>query len=140
MITERNTADALMALCLEDAGFDFGRPDPRLAWVAFQHFAVRTLPGLFTVTAGYFCEHFPDRDDGLWLGFMRRLEEPSGSGWSVGCLFSVDVPQDLWGVNERHWWWEEHGKLEEWRATVEGMRVFERCLTLSGWRWEGFSE
>jgi hypothetical protein len=125
---------------LQGAGFDFDHPDSGLAWVAFQRFAVRPLPGLVTVTVGFCCEHFSDRDDRLWLGFMRRLEEPSGTGWSCGCLLSVVVPQDLWGVDEANWWWEEHGTVEEWRATVEGMRAFLRCMTLSGWRWEGYSE
>jgi hypothetical protein len=140
MVTDRRNADALMALSLQDTGFDFGRPEPRLAWAAFQRFVVQPLPGLVTVSVGYFSEHFSDRDGDLWLGFMRRLEEPSGSGWSCGCLFRVAVPQDLWGVSEANWWWGEHGTLDEWRATADGMRVFQRCLTLSGWRWEGFSE
>ena len=140
MTADRSEADVLMRLNLQEAGFDFDRPAPRLAWAAFQRFAVRPLPGLVTVTVGYFCEHCDDRDDNLWLGFMRRLEESSGSGWSCGCLLSIAVPPDLMGVHEAFWWWQEHGTLEEWRATVVGMRSFQRCLTMSGWRWEGFSE
>ncbi len=140
MTSERGAADILIRRYLQRTGFDFDRPDPRLAWAAFQRFAMRPLPGLVTVTVGYTSEHFSDQDDKLWLGFMRRLEEPSGSGWSCGCLFSVTVPQDLKGVNESYWWWAEHGTLEEWKATVEGMRAFRKCLSLGGWCWEGFSE
>ncbi len=140
MIADRSEADALMRLDLQETGFDVDRPTPRLAWAAFRHFAVRPLPGLVTVTVGYFCEHCDDRDDKLWLGFMRTLEEPSGSGWSCGCLLSIAVTHDLMGTYERFWWWREHGTLEEWRATVEGMPAFQRCLAMSGWRWEGFSE
>jgi hypothetical protein len=112
MTADRSEADLLMRLYLQEAGIDFDRPAPSLAWAAFQRLAVRPLPGLVTVTLGYSCEHCDDRDDNLWLGFMRRLEESSGSGWSCGCLLSIAVPPDLMGVHEPFWWWQEHGTLE----------------------------
>src|SRR5947209_8373320 len=56
----RGVADAMMRLCLREAGLDFDRPAPMLAWAAFPRFAVRPLPGSATVTVGYFSEHFSD--------------------------------------------------------------------------------
>src|SRR4051794_12613277 len=104
MSTDRSEADAVMRVYLRESGFDFDRPALGLAWEAFQRFLVRPLPGLITVTVGYFCTLDEARDDKLWLGFMRRLEEPSGTGWSCGCLLSIAAGQDLMGADERLWW------------------------------------
>ncbi|WP_165252711.1 hypothetical protein [Paludisphaera soli] len=137
MFPEREEADALMRRLLQERGFDFDRPDPGTAWAAFLDFVVRPLPNLETITIGYECEHDAGRDGTLWLSFMRRVTEPSGSGWDCGCLLSLDAPPELWNVGESWWWWEEHGTIEEWRADVEGMRSFPICLAARGWRWEG---
>lgn len=138
MSVDRCEADDSMRRDLQELGFD--RPAPGLAWTAFRRFAARPLAGLATVTVGYFCEHVADRDDTLWLGFMRRLEEPPGTGWSCGCLLRTTVPRELTGVNDALWWWPEHGSLDAWRAAVEQRQALQKCLLVEIWRWAGFSE
>ncbi|PWT83530.1 MAG: hypothetical protein C5B58_06435 [Acidobacteria bacterium] len=137
---EREIADEMMWRCLVEAGFDTARPDPRLAWSAFKRFVVQHVPRVHTVTVGYECNPLADLDEILWLSFMRRVEEPRGLGWSCGCLLSIQVPTELSGITDSYWWWSEHGTLAEWQSMVESRAVFQRCLALGPWRWEGLSE
>jgi len=137
---ERAAVNRLMELRLQEVGFIFDKPSLRVAWAAFRSFAPVPLAGLSTITVGFSCDNADYRDDVLWLSFMRRLEEPSGLGWSCGCLFSIRVPEDLRGIADKNWWWPEHGGLDDWAAAVEAMPAFQRCCALDGWRWEGFSE
>lgn len=136
----RNEADTLMERLLVGRGFDFAVPSLPAAWLAFTDFARSPLAGLRTVTIGVeFCQ-FDDRDDVLWVSFMRRFEEADGSGWSCGCLLSRTSPSALVRVQESRWWWAEHGTLEQWISEVEQMPAFVATSALDGWHWEGLSE
>jgi hypothetical protein len=137
---ERDLADDMMRRCLREVGFDMDRPDLHLAWSAFKYFIVQDVPQVQTLTAGYECNNQPDRDEILWLSFMRRVEESAGIGWSCGCLLSIQVPMELQGVGDSCWWWPEHGSLPEWQTAVESRQVFQRCLAPGPWRWEALSE
>lgn len=43
------------------------------------------------------------------------------------------------GASTSHWWWAEHGSLDEWFRVVEAMPVFVRCLEIQEWHFEGYS-
>jgi hypothetical protein len=124
---------------LTQSGFSFDRPDPQPAWAAFKRFAATPLPGLEPFAASYECFHVDDRDDVLWLSFMRRFD-PVVSPFACGCLFSRPVPPELLSVNASDWWWPEHGTLPEWFSQVEQHRTFKLATALPGWRWEGFAD
>jgi len=136
----RKMADTLMQQLLLEAGFDFRHPNALSAWQAFKVFVQRPLSEGTTVTFGFECEQASDRDNTLWLSFMRHIEEADQSGWSCGCLLSRDSPPDLLGVHDRLWWWPEHGTINQWAADVEMNAIFEHCMNLDSWKWEGFSE
>ena len=110
------------------------------AWSAFQQFVRAPLDGVVTVTVGIELSQAGDRDGILWMSFLRNVEEPDGSGWSVGCSLSRRTPPELADVQESRWWWAEHGTIEQWISEVEAMPVFAACVALDGWRWEGFSD
>lgn len=132
--------DELMRRELSRAGFDPAHPQPAVAWEAFKSFLGQPVPGQKTITAGFTCSNYPDRDDVLWLEFARNLEdEESGVGQNCGCALTCRAPEDLMGAATSHWWWEEHGSLDEWFRVVEAMPVFLRCLEIQGWRLEGHS-
>jgi hypothetical protein len=131
--TERVMRDLLLG-----GGFAFDDPDPRRGWEAFKVFVRTSLPGLETYTVGYECLHVDDRDDVLWLSFVRRFHPDTGVP-DCGCVFSRAVPVKLWAVNDFNWWWPEHGTLAEWFSEVERMRTFGVCTGMAGWRWEGFA-
>jgi hypothetical protein len=139
-------ADDLMRRLLTEAGLDFDRPEPRVAWECFKRFVRLPIPGVSTLTVGFECSQADDRDDVLWLAFVRRFEEPAGHGcggigWSCGCLFRLTAtPPPMLGANDAHWWWAEHGTIEAWAEEVERRPTFARCPALDGWAWEGFSE
>src|SRR5262245_40519920 len=103
-----------MRSCLLATGFDYAQPDPKVAWAAFQNFAVQPLDGTVTVNVGVEIYHAADRDDVLWLEFARTLEDANGTTWHCGCLLSRPVPVELIGVSEEFWWWAEYGPLSEW--------------------------
>lgn len=127
---------------LSEANFDFAHPDPRIAWECFKRFAALSIPQLTTITIGFECLQYDDRDDVLWLSFVRQFEEPAtadGAG-SIGCLLRRTAPPEMIGKRAQNWWWAEHGTIEEWAADVERMPSFRRCLALDGWTWEGISE
>jgi hypothetical protein len=130
--------DAEMDRCLREVGFVPERPDPALAWEAFKAFVGRPLAGLTTITVGYECFNVDDRDDVLWLSFVRQVEDAAGMGWGCGCVFSRAVPKEMSGVSKGDWWWAEHGTLAAWIAGVEASASFRACVGLGGWRWEGF--
>ena len=136
----RDRADERVRRALEAAKFDFARPDPRVAWQAFKVFATEDVPGLTTTTVGYSAYHASDRDSVLWLFFARTFEQADGVGWHSGCLLSRPVPSALHGVDDEHWWWAEHSTLAAWFAAVEQNRVFQECVSLPDWEWQGFSD
>ena len=136
---EVEKSEKLMRNYLIQTGFDFNNPKPYLGWTSFKRFAALPVSNVKTVTIGFECINYSDRDDVLWLSFMRRFESPD-FGWSCGCLFSTSVPDDLKDKSESLWWWDEHGTLEQWTADVEAISSFEICMNLKNWKWEGFSE
>lgn len=129
----------LMHQLLLEQGFDFKDPSPRMAWSAFIQFINTPIVGVRTTTFGVAFSQYDDRDDILWLSFMRRMEM-GGIGASCGCLMSRYVTQGFIGLQQSNWWWAEHGTVEEWIAEVEHMPAFNGLLTLSDWQWQGFSE
>jgi len=133
-------ADSEMRALLDERRFNFDQPSLPIAWSAFTEFVRHPLEGLDTDTFGVEISQFDDRDDVLWVSFMRRVQEPDGSGWSCGCLLSCTTPRELVGVQESCWWWAEHGTIEQWISDVERKRAFAAVTTLNGWNWEGFSE
>jgi hypothetical protein len=136
----RDQADKLMQQLLIEAGFNVNAPQASVAWHAFKTFVERPLSEGDTVTFGFECNQYGDRDNVLWLSFMRHITVRNGSGWSCGCLFSRIRPPDLQDVHDRLWWWPEHGTIDQWATDVERRSTFVRCLELDGWKWEGFSE
>lgn len=134
----RQSAEDEMRAALDGVGFDYGRPDPQVAWWAFLDFIGRPLPGLTTATIGVTCYNADDRDDVLWLEYVRELEGPGEVGQLCGCVLTRTVPAELRGVSRNHWWWAEHGTIAEWGAYAQEMPEFAACLELVGWKWEGF--
>jgi hypothetical protein len=130
-------AELLMQQALGAAGFDSEAADLGVAWETFRKFAEMPLRPLQTATVGYECFHVDDRDDVLWVMFVRQVEDDAEIGWQIGCVFSRPVPAELWGIAESNWWWREHGGFAEWVAEVEGMKGFRACMAMGGWRWEG---
>jgi hypothetical protein len=126
--------EVLMCDLLVRRGFSTEEPDILLAWDAFTEFAAAPIPSMPDFCVGYVCFHESDRDEVLWLEFVRQNE----AGVRCGCVFSRVVPKELWGVSESWWWWPEHGTLADWVARVELMTGFNICPYLSGWEWEGF--
>jgi hypothetical protein len=136
----RELADSAMQRSLVERAFDFNRPSLQIAWSAFTEFIRMPLDGLTTVTFGAEFHQFADRDDVLWVNFMRRIQELDGTGWSCGCSLSRVAPRELRGIQQSRWWWSEHGTIDEWMSDVERMRPFAEVVVLEGWKWEGFSE
>jgi hypothetical protein len=136
----REQPESVMQGLLIDRKFDFDRPSLAIAWTAFKEFIRLPLEGPITVTLAVEFSQFRDRDDILWVSFMRELRDPDGVGWSCGCLLSRRAPRELVGVGQGRWWWPEHGTIEEWISDVEQMDVFGAVIALDGWRWQGLSE
>lgn len=125
---------------LRRAAFDFDRPRLDVAWQAFKAFIRGPMSGHRTVTIGVACEHYGDRDNILWLEFVRQLEDEStGIGENCGAAFTCVVPPDMINFSSRNWWSAEHGTLEGWITEVESMSDFKRCLAIKGWTWRGYS-
>jgi hypothetical protein len=139
MLLER--ASEAMRRLLADAGFDFGRPDPRVAWTCFKAFASVPILGVTAHTVGFECIQYDDRDDVVWLSFLRDVGGPDETDvrWQVGCAFSRIAPPHLRGASAANWWWPEHGTLDAWARDVERMAAFRDCVSLDGWKWEGVS-
>ncbi len=136
----RDQADSAMQRSLVERAFDFDKPSLQIAWSAFTEFIRLPLDGLAAATFGVDFSQFDDRDDVLWVSFMRRFQEPDGTGWSCGCLMSRTAPRELLGIQQSRWWWAEHGTIEQWISDVEHMHLFTEVVALGGWKWEGFSE
>ena len=136
----RDRAEEYARQFLTAAGFDFTSPSPRVAWDAFKVFAAADMPEPSTVTIGYEAYQAADRDRELWLSFVRSVESGGGLGWHVGYVLSCTAPASLVGVHDANWWWGERLSLEAWFAEVESNRVFQECLALPAWTWEGFSD
>jgi hypothetical protein len=136
----REQADSIMKRSLVKRNYDFDRPSLPIAWAAFTEFIRVPLQGLTTVTFGAEFSQFRDRDDVLWVSFMRQVQESDGIGWSCGCLLSRLAPRELVGVEQGRWWWAEHGTIEQWISEVEHMAPFTVVIALDGWKWEGLSE
>jgi hypothetical protein len=136
----RERIDERVRLALSAAKFDFARPDPRLAWQAFKAFAAENVPELTTTTIGYSAYNASDRDDVLWLSFVRTFEQHDGVGWHAGCVLTRSVPSSLRGVDDQGWWWAENLTLDAWCSEVEKNPVFRECMTLADWTWSGFSD
>ncbi|MCP4106085.1 MAG: hypothetical protein GY749_11190 [Desulfobacteraceae bacterium] len=135
---EHIDSEKLLNNYLSELNFRFDSPNPNIAWSAFQRYISEPHPEIdaITITIGYECLHVWDRDNILWLSFMRRLE----GFYSYGCLLSIEVPETLTAVSDSNWWWAEHGTRSEWCKDVQKMSSFQICMQLKGWCWEGFSE
>jgi hypothetical protein len=107
----REQPESVMQGLLIDRKFDFDRPSLAIAWTAFKEFIRLPLEGPITVTLAVEFSQFRDRDDILWVSFMRELRDPDGVGWSCGCLLSRRAPRELVGVGQGRWWWPEHGTI-----------------------------
>ncbi len=129
-----------MQQLLEEQGFDFKNPSPVLAWSAFTCFIRIPIDGVRTTTFGIQISQQDDRDDILWLSFMRRLDEQGGIGTSCGCLLSRPTTSEFKGIQKSNWYWPEHGPIEQWITGVEQMPAFARLLAMNGWQWQGFRE
>jgi hypothetical protein len=96
-----------MRSILVEASFDFARPDPRLAWECFKRFIHLPLPGVSTTTISFECMQVDDRDDVLWLSFMRHLEQ--GEYGLCGCVVAFET---------------ENRKLEKSKKTENVPNIF----------------
>ncbi len=137
---ENSYTDGIMRKYLTEIGFDFNHPEPLKAWKAFKLFSIEEIPTVKTIAIGFEIQQYSDRDDILWLSYMRQFEDNMGVGWSSGCLLSTKSPEELKGLSKSNWWWAEFGIIEDWFTIVEVTYIHKQCFQLKNWVWEGFSE
>ena len=130
---------------LEERGFNFNHPNPTLAWEVFREYVQSPNDNLTTSQIGFESLHVWDCDDILWLSFVRDIEMET-HGFSVGCLMSRNVPEELTRVSESIYWSsaQEESQAElglSWTLKmffemVEATEEFKMCMKLSGWAWK----
>lgn len=122
---------------LDEAGFDFSKPDPKLAWEVFKRF-VREPVECADDGILFECGVFGSDDSPFTMDFVRQFSYEVDGHYShmeqLRCGFGCPATSELKNLKKNLWAYD-YKTLEEYFAAVENLPEFQIAMSQSKADW-----